>query len=301
MMKALTGFLSFFFAAKILRRRMPLLANFKLTYQCNLRCAGCPFHLRSQEENSSMSWKKACECIDRLKNMGCRIVIFEGGEPLLWRDGNRRFSDLVCYAKKHVICVGATTNGTLGLDVPTDILWISIDGLRDTHNELRSDSYENVMSNIRASGHPRLLIHFTINRKNWRELDEVVRSLSAVEQIKGITVQLFYPYNRGEEHLALSSKERRQALMSALELKRKGYPVLNSRWGLNAMINNTWTCHDFLLANVDPDGRISTGCYVAGRGEVNCADCGFTPVAEASGSYDLIPGALAAGWRIFLS
>ncbi len=301
MMKALTGFLGFFFAAKILRRRMPLLANFKLTYQCNLKCCGCPFHLRSHEESASMSWIKACECIDRLKNMGCKIVIFEGGEPLLWSDNNRRFSDLARYAKKHFICVGATTNGTLGLDVPTDVLWVSIDGLRDTHNELRSNSYEDVMNNIRASGHPRLFIHFTMNRKNWRDLDELTRILSAMEQVKGITVQLFYPYNQGEEHLALSSRERKEALMHVMDLKRRGYPVLNSLWGLNAMINNTWTCHDFLLANVDPDGRISTGCYVAGRGEVNCADCGFTPVAEASGAYSLIPGALAAGWRIFLS
>ncbi|HPJ94836.1 MAG TPA: radical SAM protein [Deltaproteobacteria bacterium] len=300
-MNMLGGLLGFFFATKILRKPLPLLANFKLTYQCNLTCAGCPFHLRSQEEDASMSWVKACDCIDRLKNMGCRIVIFEGGEPLLWRDGNRRFVDLVHYAKKHFVCVGATTNGTLGLDVPTDVLWVSIDGIRDTHNELRSNSYENILNNIRSSTHNKLFIHFTMNRKNWRELGELVRTLSDVEQVKGFTVQLFYPYNQGEDELALSRQERKDALLYVMDLKRRGYPVLNSQWGLNAMIDNTWTCHDFLLANVDPDGRISKGCYVAGRGDVRCADCGFTPVAEASGAYDFVPGALAAGWRIFLS
>ena len=299
-MKALAGLFGFFFATRILRRSMPLLANFKLTYQCNLSCIGCPFHLRSEEENSHISWETALQCLDSLKNMGCRIVIFEGGEPLAWKDGDKDFSDLAGYARRHFI-VGATTNGTLALDVPTDVLWVSIDGLKETHNMLRSNSYERVLCNIRAATHRRLFVHFTMNRKNFRDIDELVRALSEMKQVKGITVQLFYPYNQGEEHLALSSQERKDALMSVIELKRRGYPVMNSRWGLTAMINNTWTCHESLLANVDPDGRISTGCYVAGRGEVKCADCGFTPVAEASGAYDLIPGALVAGWRIFLS
>lgn len=300
-MKTFSGLFGFFFATKVLRRRMPLLANFKLTYQCNLTCAGCPFHLRSHEKNSAMSWKTATDCLDSLKNMGCRIVIFEGGEPLLWKDGDKDFSDLARYARRHFICVGATTNGTLALDVPTDVLWVSMDGLKDTHNRLRSNSYDSVLGNIREATHRRLFVHFTMNRENFRDLDELVRVISDMEQIKGITVQLFYPYNLGEEHLALPRQERKDALCNVLDLKRRGYPVLNSRWGLKAMINNTWTCHESLLANVDPDGRISTGCYVAGRGEVRCADCGFTPVAEASGAYDLIPGALAAGWRIFLS
>ena len=30
------------------------------------------------------------------------------------------------------------------------------------------------------------------------------------------------------------------------------------------------------------------------------AACGFTPVAEASGALDLIPGSLWAGWKLFL-
>lgn len=300
-MNALARLTGFFFRTKILKQHVPLLANFKLTYRCNLKCKGCPFHLRSQENNSHISWTKATRCIDTLKNMGCPIVVFEGGEPLLWRDGDKGFKDLAAYAKKHFISVGATTNGTVDLDVPTDILWVSIDGLKDTHNDLRSNSYDRILSNIRSAVHRRLLVHFTINRRNWSEFDKLVRILSEIEQVKGITVQLFYPYNQGEEELALSRKERKEALVRVMDMKRAGYPILNSQWGLKSMINNTWTCHEKLLANVDPDGNISTGCYVATRGKVLCRECGFTPVAEASGAYDLIPGPLLAGWRIFLS
>jgi len=66
------------------------------------------------------------------------------------------------------------------------------------------------------------------------------------------------------------------------------------------MADNRWRCHDDILINVDPDGAITTGCYVKSRGEINCKACGFTPVAEASGALDFIPGALYVGWKLFL-
>jgi len=70
---------------------------------------------------------------------------------------------------------------------------------------------------------------------------------------------------------------------------------------LDAMIRNTWRCHDDVLINVDPDGMMTQGCYVKNRGEVNCRECGFTPVAEASGALDLRLGSIFAGWRAYLS
>ena len=60
------------------------------------------------------------------------------------------------------------------------------------------------------------------------------------------------------------------------------------------MIDNTWTCRERLLANINPDGGMQAGCYVRDRGEVACSQCGFTPVAEASGAYALLPG---RSWR----
>jgi hypothetical protein len=47
-----------------------------------------------------------------------------------------------------------------------------------------------------------------------------------------------------------------------------------------------------MLANVDPDGSLWTGCYLQHRGEIRCQLCGFTPVAEASLAMGLHPAAL---------
>jgi MoaA/NifB/PqqE/SkfB family radical SAM enzyme len=290
----------FFLQRKILDRKLPLLASFKVTYRCNLACRACPFHLRSDDEEAHMSWNTAIGALESLRRLGARMVVFEGGEPLLWRDGSYRLHDLVLYARQHFLRVAVTTNGTLPLDVPSHTLWVSLDGLKETHDELRSNSFDLIYSNIKKTKHPRVFIHFTLNRSNWRDVDSLAKWVHEMPTLKGMTVQFFYPYNQGEDDLSLSSEERRAAIKKLLELKKMGFPILNSASRLRAMVDNHWRCHDDILINVDPDGAITKGCYVKSRGEINCDDCGFTPVAEASGALDFIPGSLYSGWRLFL-
>jgi MoaA/NifB/PqqE/SkfB family radical SAM enzyme len=292
--------LDFYFRRKILRQKIPLLASFKLTYRCNLSCSACPFHGRAAENNSHITWDGAVDALDALKSRGTRIVVFEGGEPFLWRDGNHGLHDLIVYAKKRFLRVAVTTNGTFPLDVPADVVWVSIDGLNGTHDRLRSGSFERIWSNLKSAEHPRVLVHFTMNRLNWRELDQLAEELKHIPAVKGLSVQLFYPYDQGESSLALSPDERKNALENVIRL-RKSYPIINSERCLKAMIGNNWHCHDDVLINVDPDGKLTQGCYVKGRGKVNCRECGFTPVAEASGALDLQPGSILAGWKAYLS
>lgn len=247
-----------------------------------------------------MSWETALTALENLRALGTRIVIFEGGEPFLWRDGPHRLHDLVLYAKRRFLRVAVTTNGTLPLNVPSDILWVSLDGLKETHDRLRNGSFDRVLSNIKSANHSRIYIHFTINRENWREVEPLAGLIARIPAIKGMTVQFFYPYRQGEEDLALSADERRKTIEKLLKLKKSGFPIVNSAGRLNAMIQNTWRCHDDILINVDPDGTVTQGCYVKRRGQVRCDACGFTPVAEASGALDLIPESLCAGWQLFL-
>jgi MoaA/NifB/PqqE/SkfB family radical SAM enzyme len=292
-------FLNFFFQRKFLRKRIPLLTSFKITYRCNLTCAGCPFHRKAREKNSHMSWRTAITTLQRVKATGCPIIVFEGGEPFIWKDGLHDFHALVRYAKELFRCVAVTTNGTFPLNAPADVLWVSLDGTRHIHNRLRNNSFDRVLDNLVTTRHPNILVHLTLNKENWHDLNRIAGILQTIPSIRGMTVQLFYPYNQGEKPLALSRDERAAALENVIQLKRRGYPILNSASRLRAMIGNTWTCHDDILVNVNPDGSILTGCYVKNRGPVNCAECGFTPVAEASGAVDFIPGSLYAGWRIF--
>jgi len=290
----------FFLQRKILDRKIPLLASFKVTYRCNLACRACPFHLRPNDHEAHMSWNTAIGALETLRRFGTRVVVFEGGEPLLWRDGSYRLHDLVLYARARFLRVAVTTNGTLPLDIPSHTLWISLDGMKETHDYLRNDSFDQIYFNIKKTRHPRVFIHTTLNRRNWQDFENLAKWVRENPTLKGMTVQFFYPYHQGEEDLSLSPNERRAAIQKLLELKKSGLPILNSVGRLKAMVDNSWRCYDDMLINVDPDGTITRGCYVKSRGEINCDACGFTPVAEASGALDFSLGSLYAGWRLFL-
>jgi len=296
----LAPFPVFFLRRKLFGQKIPLLASFKLTYRCNLACLACPFHRRAEEEGAHMSWPLARNSLDLLKQAGALIVVFEGGEPLLWRDGRYDVHDLIDCAKRLFPRVAVTTNGTLPLDVPADVLWVSLDGLKEAHDRLRSGSFDRIWSNLRTSQHRRLFVHFTINRENQHDILPLLNQLREIRAFRGMTVQLFYPYGQGEAPLALSAGERKKVLEEVIGMKKQGLPILNSAGRLRAMIQNDWRCHDDILINVDPDGSITRGCYVKSRGRINCRECGFSPVSEASGALDLLLGSLKAGWSIFL-
>ncbi|MEW6335341.1 MAG: radical SAM protein, partial [Thermodesulfobacteriota bacterium] len=294
--RRIAPFFTFFIRRKIFREKIPLLANVKLTYRCNLACIACPFHRRGAMEGEQLSWRSALASLDALKRLGTPIVVFEGGEPFLWRDGRYDLYDLVDHAKRHFPRVAVTTNGTFPLDVPADILWVSLDGLKASQDLMRSGSFDRVWSNLRASRRGRLYVHFTINRENRHDIRPLLEELKSIGAFGGMTVQLFYPYGQGEAPLALSDGERAAVLEEVMQMKREGLPILNSTGRLKAMIRNEWQCREDVLVNVDPDGTITRGCYVKSRGRIDCRTCGFSAVAEASGALDLHPGSLWAGW-----
>ena len=51
-----TSLADYFFRTKVLRQKPPLIASFKITYRCNLKCDGCPFHLLAgRGQNASLT------------------------------------------------------------------------------------------------------------------------------------------------------------------------------------------------------------------------------------------------------
>ncbi len=290
----LVGKLAYILRNYVLARGRPFLASFKLTYRCNLRCAQCPFcDMRAPE----LTYDQAAAILDQLYARGSRMVIFEGGEPMLWRDGQYTVHDLVLLARRKFFSVGMTTNGTFPLDVDTDVLWVSLDGLEETHNRLRgAPVFAQVIDHLRASRHPRLYAHLTVNAVNADEIPDLIRFLRGL--VRGITVQFYYPYYR-RDALFLDFERRAALLDEIARLKRSGYPILNSFAGLKALKANTWTCRDWLIDNADPDGSFRQGCYLKGRDDIDCARCGFSPHTEISLACAGQPGAIAAGLKIF--
>ena len=281
-------------ARHFLSRNTPLLASYKLTYRCNLRCQQCPF---IDMKAPDPTYEQAKATLDRLYERGSRIVIFEGGEPMLWHDGAYRVHDLVNYARKFFFSVGMTTNGTLPLDVKTDVLWVSVDGFAATHDLLRGiPAFDRMRANLDRSSHPRLFAHVTVNAVNAAEIPDLLRYLDPL--FKGITLQFYYPYNQRDD-LYLDFNRRAALINEIIRLKRSGLKILNSIPALRALKANTWTCRDWLIDNANPDGSLNHGCYLKGRADIDCDRCGFSPHTEISLAFGGSLPAIRAGFHVF--
>lgn len=278
---------------RLLKHRRPLLAGFKLTNRCNLRCRACPFW---QKADDDIPYTVAIDNLNTLYHAGVRLLIFEGGEPMIWRDGDKKFEDVVKAAQERFFCTGVTTNGLCALETSADTVWVSVDGLRETHNFNRGNSFDRVMDNITSSPHPKILANITINRVNCREIPELVQFLEG--KVKGITIQFYYPYE-GTEDLWVDTEDRVWVLDELLRLKREGLPVLDSCVTLEALKENRWRCHSWLIANAESDGSINYGCYLRNRADISCVKCGFAAHIEISKAYDWNWQAIRAGSRIF--
>jgi MoaA/NifB/PqqE/SkfB family radical SAM enzyme len=236
------------------------------------------------------------DTLERLRRTGVRFLILEGGEPFLWHDGHYGLEDIVRAARERFATVGVVTNGTLPLESGADILWASLDGLGESHDRNRGPSFRRILAHIEASAHPNLYVNLTINRLNWQEVPALVQQLAG--RVKGITFQFYYPYD-GTTDLRLEAGPRRQVLDELVRLKRQGYPVADSVVAMEALKENSWRCHPWLLVNVEPEGKITQGCYLSQRTAIACRSCGFAAHVELSLAYDLVPGAILTGRQVF--
>jgi MoaA/NifB/PqqE/SkfB family radical SAM enzyme len=287
-------FFAYYLQCALFHNKKPILAGFKITGRCNLHCLHCPFWKRPTAPPLTFNQVKAL--LLELSRRGVRILIIEGGEPFLWKDGERSIHDVVNEARKLFLSVGITTNGTFPLQVDANTIWVSIDGLRDTHNRIRDNSFDAVMDHVANSRHPNMFANITINSINAAEIPDLVTFLKG--KIKGITIQFHYPYDN-DNALTLSLEERRNVLNRLIELKKEGYPIADSCLALESLKHNSWRCRDWMLANVDPDGTLNRGCYVKGRGDIQCARCGFAAHTEISLAYGWHVPSILAGRRIF--
>jgi len=288
--------LSCYAKSRFFNIKRPLLAGLKITHLCNLKCRQCPFW---KKERVSLSFWQAKNSLEALHDLGVRLVIIEGGEPFLWKDNGYDIRDVVAEAKKLFFSVGIATNGTFPLEANADTIWVSIDGLKKTHDLLRGESFDRIMANIKRSTHPKIYAHTTINKVNQGEIPEMVRFIS--DKVKGLTFQFHYPYAGENDDLMLTFGERKMVLDELIKLKKDGLPIANSYACLQALKDNKWRCHSWMIASVEPDAKLTQGCYIKGRGEVSCQKCGFSAHTEISLAYSGVIESIRAGKKIFLS
>ena len=119
----------------------PVEALITLTNRCNLKCVMCNFHNYPMDIRDELSTKDIISMITQISDLKIGTINFSGGEPLLRDD----FFDIVHYASSRSINSILLTNGTIineGIvekinDSGLKSIWVSIDGLENTHDYIR--------------------------------------------------------------------------------------------------------------------------------------------------------------------
>ena len=167
--------------------------------------------------------------------MGIRSVFIEGGEPFLWKENDKTLNDIVLLAKKIGFkLVSIYTNGTFPITISADLVFVSIDGLKENNNKLRGGGrniYDSVMKNITESNHEKIIINYTINEQNKDDIEEFCKGILKIKQIKGVFFYFHTPYY-GKDNLYLEFDEKKKIIEKIITLKKKRYSILHSYSGL---------------------------------------------------------------------
>jgi Fe-coproporphyrin III synthase len=272
-------FLSGFGLKTILfKLKKPILGTIILTDYCNLACKHCAVN------NINKVIYPYEDILSEMKKMyeeGIRILFFCGGETMLWQDGSKNIRDLIAEAKAiGFLIVNIVTNGTLDLKVPeADIIFLSLDGLKNTHNVIRGDTFDKIMENVSKADNSNICVYMAVNNVNYNEIEGVCSLVKENPNLKSISFNLHTPY-KGTEGLALSREQKVQAVNNIKRMIEEKYPVFNLYSALDYYLKNKWDrpCYQCVVSE-------NKKRYVCGRCvEIDglCEECGYLFAVEFS-------------------
>jgi MoaA/NifB/PqqE/SkfB family radical SAM enzyme len=277
----------------LFRKHDPLIRGLVLTNRCNLRCRHCRVTARGDKD---LSFAEIQEAIESFYQEGGRCLYLEGGEPFLWRDGDHRIEQVVEYARgTGYFTVIIYTNGTIPLQTSADTVFISVDGLEQTHDYLRGPSFGKIVDNIRRSSHRSLFLNFTINSRNQAELEDFCAYVDGLEHVRGTFFYFHTPYY-GRDELYLDAPQRAEILRRLLACKKK-YRILNSGAGLRSALRNDWK-RPLDVCSVYEKGDTFRCCRYNDDPEL-CRECGYLSYAEIEQTLRLRPSAILNALKYF--
>ena len=292
-MKPITWGIKYILRHHLSSRRVPLICGLVLTNRCNLQCRHCRIASRGDRH---LGFREITGVIDSFYQEGGRCLYLQGGEPLLWRDSKHGIEDVVEYAHEAgFFTVVIYTNGTLSIRTSADTVFVSLDGLQETHDGLRGASFARIMDNICDSANPSLFVNFTINSHNKDELEGFLAHVHGVKQIRGTFFYFHTPYY-GHDELYVEPGERAVILRRLLEYKRR-YRILNSRAGLQSALKNDWK-RPLEICSVYEKGDRYKCCRYPDDPEL-CRNCGYLSYAEIDQTLKLKPSAILNALKYF--
>ncbi|MCL2756477.1 MAG: radical SAM protein [Coriobacteriia bacterium] len=297
-MGELLYYATWFFKAKFLGRHKPLQSVVFITDRCNLNCKHCNV-VKTGSDCISKSYEQVKADLEYCYGLGSRIVDFEGGEPHLWTDGDKDINSLIDLARAMgYYSITVTTNAQLPITAKSDLIWVSIDGLRENHDEQRAPgSFDRAFKHIAACDHPNLNVNMTITSKNYQDFEAVARLVTETPHLRRMSFSFYMPYEKRD--LCVTPEIRNQTIDTALRLKKEGVDIMNSNAGLKLLRDPRSFAHKrqcWISNFIFSDGTRLDECPGAAVGL--CEECGFGMGAEMTLLWKLHPAMLKAGLSV---
>ena len=269
-------FANFGIRTVLFRKRNPILGTIIVTDKCNLKCKQCSVNNITAVVYPYRQIK--AEMV-KLYDMGVRILFFCGGETFLWKDREKTLRDLVVEAKRMgFLIVNVVTNGTFPIDLPeADLILLSLDGGPKEHNEIRGDTYDVIMENVKNATSDNICFYMAINQINKYAVQDVCLTARDTKNVRAVSFNFHTPYPDTRE-LALSREEKEACCRKIVQMMEAGAPVFNLKSAFPYLVRNDFPtpCHQCVVME---NGRLSTcGRCIAVPGL--CEKCGYFFVAE---------------------
>lgn len=255
----------------ILDRPSPMFVGIFLTRNCNLECSYC-FTRRKSKDPTTAEIKKR---IDKVKELGCNIIYFMGGEPLLRKD----LLSLTKYcSKKHIFTV-MNTNGTLlSKDIIKSLaeagmnaLVVSLDGINEVKQSKKTLTYHpGLLNNLEYAIRKgmKVTINTVITSSNSGEaaqLLELLKDRKIMMTTCLVTRHMSTVCSTGKNTKYNTEEQKKLSKLFDIFIKKikQGYPVFEPVFVYERMKEfvrgkYSWRCnagrHFF---SVDCDGKVS--------------------------------------------
>lgn len=268
-------FLQFAFS-EMIGRPLPAVGGLSVTDVCNLDCIHC---WRKNTGAGHQSFEEILRVLNEFYRRGVRYLYLQGGEPYTYQDDGRTIVHIVAAARQRgFFHISVCTNGSFPMEASCDSHWISLDGLKPAHDLIRGN-FGHILENLPTSRSRAVYANVTLNRINVGDLPELAELVGKHPVMRGLMVNFHIPLP-GVEHLTLPIENRRAACQTALDLKRRGLPILNTPTGLKALASGNWKRP--LSYSLVSDVQQTFRCCRANGNPKICEQCGYALWAEMS-------------------
>ncbi len=201
-----------------------------VTRRCNLRCVHCYSQSEDRDYSGELSTEEGIHVLDDLAQMGCPVVLFSGGEPLIRHD----ILELIRHAVKKGMRAVVSTNGTLITSklasklrsLGLSYVGISLDGIGNHHDAFRGvpGSFSKALKAIRNCQQVGLKVglRFTISKRNFQDIPAIF-DLVEHERIPRICFYHLVYSGRGSQLINedLGHHETREVVDTIIDRTRK--------------------------------------------------------------------------------